>query len=62
MKVRVTVMTENNAPAEKAGKTKEERNAIAKLAWNVIVSLLQTKFLAYDETIELESVEVLDDE
>jgi len=62
MKVRVTVMTENNTPAEKAGKTKEERNANAKFVWNVIVALLQTKFLAYDETIELESVEVLDDE
>ena len=62
MKVRVTFMTENSSPAEIIGKTKEERNNIARAAWNLVLPILRTMICDTDEKIELESVEVLDDE
>ena len=62
MKVRVTLMTENNSPADRIGKTKEERNANAKAGWYLILAILRTMIRDADDKIELESVEVLDDE
>ena len=62
MKVRVTLMTENNSPVDSVGKTKEERNANAKAAWYLILAILRTLIRDTDDKIELESVEVLDDE
>jgi len=62
MKVRVTLMTENNVPAEKVGKTKEERNAIAANAWNYVLAMFRAMIPYTTDKIELESVEVLDDE
>lgn len=61
MKVRVTLMTENDSPAENIGKTKEERNANAAKAWDLFLDILRVATMGTSDRIELESVEVLDD-
>lgn len=62
MKVRVTLMTENDTPAEKIGKTAEERNRTAEAAWRMILAMLRNMFDEAGDKIELESAEVLNDE
>lgn len=61
MKIRVTLMTENDSPAESIGKTKEERNANAVKAWNLFLAVLRVAAMGTSDRIELESLEVLDD-
>ena len=55
-------MTENDSPLESVGKTKEERHKNAENAWRLILSILRLANPDTSETIELESVEVLDDD
>ena len=62
MKVRVTLMTENDTPAERVGKTVEERNRNAEAGWHLILALLRIMVGETGDRIELESAEVLDDE
>lgn len=64
MKVRVTLMTENDAPAEEVGKTAEERNRTVEAGWRWLLDMLRVLRIIAGETsdrIELESAEVLDD-
>ena len=56
MKVRVTLMTENDKPVEVLGEDAEEK---AKKAWDMLIGLLNR---VSKDTAYVESVEILRDE
>ena len=62
MKIRVTLMTENDTPAWKAGRTKEEIETTAKQAWDLFAALLLANAKSKSERLTVESVELIDDE
>lgn len=62
MKIRVTLLTENDVPFEEAlkdsNKTEEEYIHMAKLAWDLLVTLLEAKCKP-NEKVKCESVEIV---
>jgi len=56
MKVRVTLMTENDVPVEKLGENPLEK---IKGAWDTVISLLSA--LMDGDTCEVEKVEIMED-
>ena len=62
MKIRVTLMTENDTPAWKAGLTKEEIETTAKQTWDLFAAVLMANAKSKSERLTVESVELIDDE
>lgn len=61
MRVRVTLMTENDVPVEKVGETKERRHDTVLAAWKYVIGILQSLYSDESDKIEVEAVEVVDD-
>lgn len=59
MKLKVTLITENNKPANILGPNKDEK---ARKAWESVCALLNEIGGANDDKVTLESVEFLEDD
>ena len=60
MKIRVTLLTENNEPTNTVGETKQEVEAEAKRAWEVLAYLLEGLSEDKSEKCTVESVELVE--
>ena len=58
MRLRVTLLTENNRPVSVLGPNPEEK---ARKAWNIMCALLNELSGENDDHVELESVEFLEE-
>ena len=60
MKIRITLLTENDIPADVAFSSKEEAEKTTKIAWDIALRLLMLQSNDPSEKASVESVDILD--
>ena len=60
MKVKLTILAENDTPAENYGATKEEQEAYCKSLYTFLLNFVQIAAGPVSEKISVDSVEVLE--
>ena len=60
MKIRITLLTENDTPADVRFSSKEEAEKTVKKAWDIAIQLLMLQSNDPSEKASVESVDILD--